>query len=102
MLNVGRLVKEKIEVAQVWAAANVWLKYRSCLVVIVPKLQKQQRGLYNCAYFPCAYMADMVSATDIFGAMYVDGQVQRNWFKNCLLNTAVVACPRLSERPSRF
>ena len=46
-------------------------------------------------------MADMVSATDIFGAMYVDGQVQRNWFKDCLLNTATVAFPWLSERPSR-
>ena len=45
-------------------------------LVIVPKHQKQQRGLNNCAYFTCAYMADMVSATDIFGAMYVDGQVQ--------------------------
>ena len=44
----------------------------------------------------------MGSATDNFGAMYVDGQVQRNWFKDCLLNTAVVACPRFLERPSRF
>ena len=44
----------------------------------------------------------MVSATDIFGAMYVDGQVQRNSFKNCLLNTAVLACPKFSERASRF
>ena len=71
-------------------------------LVIVPKFQKQQRGLKDCTYFTCAYMADMVPAIDIFGAMYVDGQVQRNWFKDCLLNTAVVACPRLSERPSRF
>ena len=47
-------------------------------------------------------MADMVSVTDIFGAMYVDGQVERNWFKDCLLNTAVVAGPNLLERPSRF
>ena len=69
--------------------------------VIVPKLQKQQRDLNNCAYFTCAYMADMVSATDICGAMYVDGQMQRNWFKDCLLNTAVVTCPRLPERLSR-
>ena len=68
----------------------------------MPKLQKQQRGLNNCAYFTCAYMTDMVSATDIFGAMYVDGQVQRNWFKDCLLNTAVAACLMLSERPSRL
>ena len=68
----------------------------------MPQLQKQQRGLNNCAYFTCAYTADVVSATDIFGAMHVDGQVQRNWFKDCLLNTAVVAGRRLSERPSRF
>ena len=47
-------------------------------------------------------MVDMISATDILGAMYVHRQVQRNWFKDCLLNTAVVACPRLAERPSRF
>ena len=47
-------------------------------------------------------MVDMVSASDIFGAMYVDGQVQRNWFEDCPLNTAVVASPRFSERPSRF
>ena len=47
-------------------------------------------------------MADMVSTTDIFGAIYVDRQVQRNWFKDCLLNPAVVGFPRLLERPSRF
>ena len=34
-VQCGRLVKEKTEVAQVWAAANVWLKYRSCLVQIL-------------------------------------------------------------------
>ena len=68
----------------------------------MPKLQKQQRGLNHCAYFTCANMAEMVSATDVSGAMYVDGQVQRNWFKDCLLNTVVVACYRMSESSQRF
>ena len=29
---------EKTEVAHLWAAVNVWLKYRSCLVVLAMSL----------------------------------------------------------------
>ena len=49
------------------------------VTVYMQKLQKQERGFNNCAFFCAAYMTDVVSyQTDwIPEAIYVDGKEQR-------------------------
>ena len=53
--------------------------YETPVTVYMPKLQKQERGSNNCAFFCAAYMTDDVShQTDgIPEAIYVDGEKQR-------------------------
>ena len=36
-------------------------------------------------------MMDLVLGNNVRDAVYVDGQEQRDWFRNCLLNAAVLA-----------
>ena len=72
------------------------------MFVQMMKLQKQLRGLNTCAFFCAAYMTDTVLGIDVSNAVYEDGQIQRNWFKDCLFNAALISCPRVIERPSRF
>ena len=62
--------------------------------------QKQERGSNNCAFFSAAYMTDIVShqADGIPEAICVDGEEQRKWFCDCLLQATLVLCPRINER----
>ena len=64
-------------------------------------MQKQERGLNNCPV-STAYMTDVILNQNVRGAVYVDGQEQRNWFRDCLLNAAAAPCPRQDQRRSRF
>ena len=74
------------------------------VTVYVPRLQKQDRGSNNCAFFCAAYMTDVVSyQTDgIAEAIYIDGQEQRKWFCECLLQATPFMCPRINQRRTRF
>ena len=49
-------------------------------------------------------MVDVVldQSIDVPEAIYVDGQEQRNWFGECLLQATAVQCPKVSQRRSRF
>ena len=64
-------------------------------------MQKQERGLNNCPV-STAYMTDVILNQNVRGAVYVDGQEQRNWFRDCLLNAAATPCPRQDQRRSKF
>ena len=61
-------------------------------------------GSNNYAFFCAAYMTDVVShQTDgIPEAIYVDGEEQRKWFCDCLLQATLVLCPRINERRTTF
>ena len=50
--------------------------------------------------FSAAYMTDVILNQNVRGAVYVDGQEQGNWFRDCLLNAAVAPCPRQDQRRS--
>ena len=64
--------------------------------------QKQEWGLNNCAFFTAAFMVDIISSSNVAEAIYVDGQKQRDWFRDCLLKATIVSCQRQTKRPSRF
>ena len=66
--------------------------------------QKQERGSNSCVFFCAAYMTDVVShqTDEIPEAIYVDGEEQRKWFCDCLLQATLVWCLRINERRTRF
>ena len=64
-------------------------------------MQKQERDLNNCA-FSAAYVMDVILNQNVRRAVYVPGQEQRNWFRDCLLNPAAASCSRQDQRCSRF
>ena len=59
------------------------------VTVVIPKVQKQERGLNNCAFFYAAYMMDVVVGQSFSDAIYVDGQTHRDWFCDYLLKSSV-------------
>ena len=70
------------------------------VTVVMPKVQKQERGPNNCAFFCAAYMVDVIVGQSV--AIYIDSQIQRDWFCDYLLKGTVVQCTRLTQRRSRF
>ena len=50
------------------------------VTVVMPKVQKQERGPNNCAFFCAAYMVDVIVGQSISDAIYVDAKLNEIGF----------------------